>query len=104
MRAARVNEYGPPESVVVEEVPTPEVGAGQVLVDVRAASVNYPDVLQVADKYQVTMPLPFTPGSELAGVVAAVADDVDTFRVGDRVFGGTWVGAFAEQAVVFSAR
>jgi NADPH2:quinone reductase len=103
VRAARCNEYGPPESVVVEELPTPDVGPGQVLVDVRAASVNYPDVLLIANKYQVSMPTPFTPGSELAGVVAAVADDVDTVNVGDRVFGSSWVGAFAEQAVVGAA-
>lgn len=89
--------------MVVEEVPTPDVGPGQVLIDVRAASVNYPDVLLIANEYQVSMPTPFTPGSELAGVVAAVADDVDTVKVGDRVFGGTWVGAFAEQAVVGAA-
>jgi len=103
VRAARCNEYGPPESVVVEEVPTPDVGPGQVLIDVRAASVNYPDVLLIANEYQVSMPVPFTPGSELAGVVAAVADDVDTVNVGDRVFGSSWVGAFAEQAVVGAA-
>jgi len=100
MRAARCKEYGPPETLVVEDVDAPVIGPGQVLVDVRAGAVNFPDVLQVADKYQVTMPLPFTPGSEFAGVVREVADDVEKVEPGDRVFGGTWVGAFAEQVAV----
>ena len=77
MRAARCNEYGPPESLVVEEVPDPALRPGDVLVEVHAASVNYPDVLMVADRYQVSIPVPFTPGSEFAGVVLEAADDVD---------------------------
>jgi NADPH2:quinone reductase len=69
-------------------------------VRIQAAAVNFPDVLMVAGEYQVRVPPPFVPGSELAGEVVEVAGDVDGVRVGDRVFGSTMVGAFAEEAVV----
>ena len=72
MRAARCLEYGPPSSVVVVEVPDPVASEGQVVVDVAAAAVNFPDVLLVADQYQVHIPVPFTVGSEFAGTVRAV--------------------------------
>src|SRR5262249_55935125 len=101
--AARCEKYGPPESVVVEDVPVPELRAGGVLVEVHAASVNYPDVLIVADEYQVSIPTPFTPCSEFAGVVVAAADDVGPVRVSDRVCGSTFIGAFAEQMAVPAA-
>lgn len=100
MRAARCHEYGPPESIVVEEVPDPIAEPGQVVVDIRAASVNFPDVLIIADKYQISFPLPLTPGSEFAGVVRSAADDVSDLAVGDRVFGSTFAGGFAEQIAV----
>lgn len=103
MRAARCHEYGPPESIVVEEVDDPTAGPGQVVVDIHAASVNFPDVLIMADKYQISFPLPLTPGSEFAGVVRAVADDVTALAVGDRVFGSTFAGGFAEQTAVEAA-
>lgn len=103
MRAARCHEYGPPESIVVEEVPDPVAEPGQVVVDVHAASVNFPDVLIIADKYQISFPVPLTPGSEFAGVVRAVADDVSDLAIGDRVFGSTFAGGFAEQAVAAAA-
>jgi len=69
-------------------------------VRVAAAAVNYPDVLLVADKYQMSVPPPFVPGSEFAGVVEGVADGVTTLAKGDRVFGSALVGAFAEEIVV----
>ena len=103
MRAARCETYGPPESVVVEDVADLEPPAGGVLVEVHAASVNYPDVLIVADDYQVSIPTPFTPGSEFAGVVVATAAGVGPVRVGDRVCGSTFIGAFAEQMAVPAA-
>ena len=103
MRAARCNEYGPPESLAVEDVPEPTPRAGDVLVDVRAASVNYPDVLMVANQYQVSIPVPFTPGSEFAGVVLEVADGVDGVQVGDRVCGAAFMGAFAERTTARAA-
>jgi NADPH2:quinone reductase len=83
--------------VVVEELPDPEPEPGQVVVDVEAAALNYPDVLIVANQYQVSMPPPFTPGSEYAGTVSAVGSDVTDFAPGDRVYGGAFVGACAEK-------
>jgi len=96
MRAARCLEYGPPEAIVIDEVPTPDPKPGEVLVDIHAASVNYPDVLMLANKYQVTIPPPFVLGSEFAGVVSAVGEGVTDHAVGDRVFGSAFIGAFAE--------
>src|SRR3989442_10454483 len=100
MRAAICRSHGPPEVVGVEELSQPEVGAGQVRVRVGAASVNFPDVLLVANEYQIKVPTPFVPGSEFAGVVTDVADGVDGIVVGDRVTGTGLVGAFAQEAVV----
>jgi NADPH2:quinone reductase len=99
MRAVVCREYGPPEDLVVEELPEPTPGPGQVLVRVHAAAVNFPDVLLIGGKYQLRVPVPFTPGSELAGEVLAVGDDAG-FRPGERVSGTVLSGAFAEQAVV----
>ncbi|HEY5886451.1 MAG TPA: NADPH:quinone oxidoreductase family protein [Acidimicrobiales bacterium] len=103
MRAAVCRSYGAPEVVVVDEFPAPDCGAGQVRVRVHAAAVNFPDVLVIADEYQMTAPLPFVPGSEFAGVVAEVAEDVGAVAVGDRVFGSVFVGAFADEVVVGAA-
>ena len=103
MRAAVCRSYGAPELVVVDEFPAPDCGAGQVRVRVHAAAVNFPDVLVIADEYQMTAPLPFVPGSEFAGVVAEVAEDVEAVAVGDRVFGSVFVGAFADEVVVGAA-
>jgi NADPH:quinone reductase len=89
--------YGPPEAVVIEDIPAPTLRPGGAVVDVRAAAVNFPDVLLVANEYQVSIPVPFTPGSEFAGVVTAVADDTTGLAPGDRVFGSAFAGAFAEQ-------
>src|SRR5207253_9186867 len=100
VRAAVCRSYGTPDVVVVEELPAPDVNAGQVRVRVAAAAVNFPDVLLVADKYQMSVPPPFVPGSEFAGVVEAVGDDVTAVSVGDRVFGTALVGAFATEIVV----
>lgn len=100
MRAAVCPEHGAPEVVRIEEIPVPPVGAGQVRVRVSAAAVNFPDILVIADQYQMSVPPPFVPGSEFAGVVEEVADGVTAVAVGDLVTGTTFVGAFAEQAVV----
>jgi NADPH:quinone reductase len=97
VRAAVCHQYGPPEGVQVEELASPVLEAGQARVRVRAASVNYPDVLVAADEYQVTVPLPLVPGSEFAGVVEELADGVEGFEVGDRVMGTMIAGAFAEE-------
>src|SRR3546814_14003364 len=90
MRAAVCRAYGPPEVVSVEDIPAPGLAADQVRVRVAAAAVNFPDVLVVADSYQMSAPLPFVPGSELAGVVTEVGDDVVGFTIGDRVMGTTF--------------
>jgi NADPH:quinone reductase len=99
MRAARVNTTDGPEAVVVEEVPDPTAGPGEVLVEVKAAGVNFPDLLLSQDKYQYKPELPFTLGGELAGVVREAPADSE-FAAGDRVVASSTVGAFAELAVV----
>ena len=94
-------EYGPPDVVEVnDDHPSPVLAAGQARVQVHAAAVNFPDVLIVADQYQMHAPLPFVPGSEFAGVIAEVGHDVDAVAVGDRVSGACFVGAFAEEVAV----
>jgi NADPH:quinone reductase len=100
VRAAVCRDYGAPGAVRVEDLPPPLLGAGQVRVRVHAAAVNYPDVLIVANEYQIKVPTPFVPGSEFAGIVTEVADGVAEPRVGDRVFGTGLFGAFAEEVVV----
>jgi NADPH:quinone reductase len=99
MRAVVCRAYGPPEDLVVDDIPDPTPGPGQLVVQVRAAAVNFPDVLLIAGKYQVKIPVPFTPGSELAGEVVAAGSGAP-FRPGDRVFGSTPTGAFAELALL----
>jgi NADPH:quinone reductase len=92
--------YGEPEVVQVEEVDAPRPAAGQALVRVEAAAVNFPDVLFIANRYQLTVDPPFVPGSEFCGVVVEVAPEVTGPAVGQRVFGSTTVGAFAEEVAV----
>jgi len=96
MQAAVCHSYGPPESIVVGELLAPMAETGKVLVRVAAAAVNFPDVLLVADQYQMSVPTPFVPGSEFAGVVVEVGDGITAVAAGDRVAGTGLVGAFAE--------
>jgi NADPH:quinone reductase len=100
MKAVICQEYGPPESLQLVEVPTPQPGAGQVQVKVAAAAVNFPDVLIINNLYQVSIPAPFIPGSEFSGTVTELGDGVTKWAVGDRVFGGSMVGSFAEYVCV----
>ncbi|WP_336962707.1 NADPH:quinone oxidoreductase family protein [Sphingobium aquiterrae] len=104
MRALICEHHGPPEELVIRDVTTPEPGPGQIRLRVMAAGVNFPDGLIIRNLYQTKPPLPFSPGSEAAGIVDAVGPDVSTFRVGDRVAAMTTWGAFAEQVVVDAAR
>ena len=97
MKAILCQAYGPPESLVVADVPPPIAGPGEAVVSMRAASLNFPDVLIIQNKYQFKPPLPFSPGSELAGVVTSVGDDVTNVKPGDRVMAFTTYGAFAEE-------
>jgi NADPH2:quinone reductase len=100
MRAIVCKEFGPPESLVLDEVDDPEPGAGQVVIDVHACAVNFPDVLIIQNLYQFKPPLPFSPGAEVAGVVRSVGDDVAGLAVGDRVFASTGWGGLAERVAV----
>lgn len=84
----------------MEDIEAPSLRSGLVRVKVSAAAVNFPDVLIVADRYQLKVPLPFVPGSEFAGEIMEVADGVTGVTPGERVFGSTLVGAFAEEVVV----
>ncbi|MCD4533015.1 NADPH:quinone oxidoreductase family protein [Nocardioides sp. cx-169] len=99
MRAARCEAYGGPSTIVIHDIPAPEVTPGHVLVDVAAAAVNFPDLLFIADQYQVSAELPFTPGSEFAGRVAEVGEGVTHVAVGDPVHGSVFSGAMAEQVL-----
>jgi NADPH:quinone reductase-like Zn-dependent oxidoreductase len=100
VRALRCEVHGTPEVLVLADIDEPTPDAGAAVVDIRAAAVNYPDVLIVADRYQVSVPPPFTPGSEFAGVVVEVGDGVTGVRPGDEVMGVSFVGAFAERVAV----
>jgi len=104
MKAVVCKQYGPPESLVIEELPSPRPAAGEVVVSVKAASVNFPDVLIIQNKYQFKPPLPFSPGSELAGMVKEVGAGVTGWRAGDRVIAFTTYGAFAEEVKTEAAR
>jgi NADPH:quinone reductase len=100
MKALIVTEHGPLEKISLGEFPDPKPGKGEVLVDVHAASVNFPDLLVIGGTYQNLPPRPFVPGKDLAGVVAAVGEGVTRVKPGDRVLAQIEHGAFAERAVV----
>ncbi len=100
MKAVVCKAWGLPETLVVEDLPERTAATGEVLIDVMAAGVNFPDVLVIQNKYQFKPELPFTPGNELAGVVRAVGEGVSHLKVGDRVFAYVAHGAFAQQASV----
>jgi NADPH2:quinone reductase len=103
VQAVVVDRWCDASELRVSETPEPELRPGTLLLDVKAAGVNFFDILMVAGQYQVKPPFPFIPGGELAGVVRAVGSGVTDFEVGDRVFGACGLGGFAERAVV-SAR
>ncbi len=99
MKALMCRAFGPIDTLRVEDVPSPVPGPGKVLIDVKAAAINFPDALIVQGLYQSKPELPFSPGSELAGVVAAVGEGVAHVRVGDRVIALVGQGAFAEECL-----
>jgi NADPH2:quinone reductase len=103
MRAAVCPAYGPPDVVRIDELPSEPLAPGQVRVKVGAAAVNFPDVLLIANEYQISVPPPFVPGSEFAGVIVETGDGAGGFAVGDRVTGTGLFGAFAEEVVVPAA-
>ncbi len=100
MKALLCKAWGGPETLVLEELPSPQPGPGEVVVDVKAAGVNFPDVLIIQNKYQLKPPLPFAPGAELAGVIKEIGAGVTGFKAGDRVIAMPMWGAFAEECVV----
>ena len=104
MKAVICEKYGPPDSLVVKDLPSPRAGPGEVVITVRAASVNFPDVLIIENKYQFKPPLPFSPGSELAGVVKEVGEGVSGWKAGERVMAFTTYGAFAEEVKTEASR
>lgn len=100
MKALVCREYGPPESLALEEMPDPVPGQGEVLVDVAAAGMNFPDVLSIAGKYQVKTPPPFIPGNEAAGTIIALGEGADRYKVGDKVIALPRNGAFASRCAI----
>src|SRR5471032_3652205 len=97
MKAVVCQSWGLPDTLTVQELPDPQAGPGQVVIDVKAAGVNFPDVLIIQGKYQFKPELPFVTGSEVAGVVRSVAVDVTTFKPGDKVIAFTSSGGFGQQ-------
>lgn len=104
MKAWRVHDWCEPEQMSFEEIPTPEPGVGQIRVKNRAAALNFYDILLIQGKYQVKPPRPFTPGSEIAGVVDAVGEGVTDFKLGDRVQAMALGGAFSEYSLAPAAK
>jgi NADPH:quinone reductase-like Zn-dependent oxidoreductase len=100
MRAILCKEYGPAETLVIEDIPSPEVKGRGVKVRVKAAGLNFPDTLIIEGKYQLKPTMPFSPGGEMSGEVMEVGDKVTRFKPGDRVAGLTGYGAFAEEVIV----
>ncbi len=99
MRAILLKEFGAPEDMALEELPTPKPGPDEVLIDIHAIGVNFIDLLVIAGQYQNLPPLPFVPGVEVAGVVAEAGKGVTTCKPGDRVMAQLQYGGYAEQVV-----
>ena len=100
MRALVCKAYGSPDELVLEDVADPVAAAGEIVVDVKAAGLNFPDVLVIGGQYQVRTPPPFIPGHEAAGIVGAVGEGAARFAVGDRVIITPSTGAFADRCAV----
>lgn len=99
MKAIVCKEFGPPEKLVLEEVPAARMAPGEVRIKIKAAGVNFPDTLIIQGKYQFKAEPPFTPGAEVAGVVLEVGDKVKHVRVGDEIAALVPVGGYAEEVV-----
>ena len=103
MKALLSHATGGPDTLRLEDVPDPLAGPGDLLVRVHAAAINYPDVLIIEDKYQMRPPRPFAPGGEIAGEVEAVGEEVEGWKVGDRVIAVPGFGGLAEKIVIPAA-
>ncbi len=104
MKAVLCKAYGPPESLVIEEVSPPTPGKGQVVVSIKACGVNFPDTLIIEGKYQFKPAMPFSPGGEVAGIIKEIGEGVKHVQVGQRVIAFTGWGGFAEEVAVDAAR
>jgi NADPH:quinone reductase-like Zn-dependent oxidoreductase len=104
VKALLSHASGGPETLRLEEVAEPQPGSGELLVRVRACSINYPDVLIIEDKYQLKPSRPFAPGSEIAGEVERLGEGVEGWSIGDRVIAATGFGGLAEKVVIPAAR
>ena len=104
MKALVCEAYGPIDTLVVKDIPSPVPGPKQLLIKVKAAAVNFPDALMVQGLYQVKPPLPFTPGAEISGIVEAVGAEVMHYKTGDRVIAMVGQGGFAEECIAEAAR
>ncbi len=103
MKAVVCKQWGGPETLVIEDIDLPEPKAGEVKIRVRAAGVNFPDVLIIQNKYQMKPPLPFSPGAEVSGDVIEVGEGVTHVKPGDRVVSFCGIGGFAEEVVAPAA-
>jgi len=103
MRALLSKAPGGPDTLVIDELPDPVPGPGQVVVSVKACSINYPDVLIIEDKYQFKPPRPFAPGSEISGVIDSIGEGVTGWAVGDRVIATTGSGGLVEKVALNAA-
>jgi len=99
MKAVLCKAFGPPESLVIEEIESPKAGKGQVVISVKACGVNFPDTLIIQGKYQSKPAFPFIPGNEVAGIVKELGEEVDTFKIGARVMAFIGMGGFAEEVI-----
>ncbi|MEX0617586.1 MAG: NADPH:quinone oxidoreductase family protein [Pseudohongiellaceae bacterium] len=103
MKAIVCKSHGPADQLQIEELPDPIAGADQVVVDVHAASLNFPDTLQIQGKYQFQPPMPFVPGSEVGGVISSIGEEVRGFVTGDRVMATPGIGGLAERVLADTA-
>lgn len=100
MKAILCKSYGPPEDLVLEEISSPKPGKGQLLLELKACGVNFPDTLIIQGKYQFKPDPPFSPGGDVAGIVKEVGEGVTRYKPGDHVFGVVIYGGFAEEVVI----
>lgn len=100
MKAIVCKTYGPPENLVIEEIDDPVAAENEAVVQIYSASLNFPDGLQIQGKYQFQPPMPFTPGSEVGGIITSVGAGIQDFAVGDRVMATPGIGGLAEQVAV----
>lgn len=104
MKAVLCTDWGLPETLTIQAIADLQPGDGEVVVEVHAAGVNFPDALIIQRKYQFQPDLPFSPGGEVAGIIRAIGPNVSDWKIGDRVIGSSTWGGFAEQAIIKAER